>query len=317
MRIGLKRALVDRHRQVQQAQHAEGGIGAGVGERAVDRRLHLRRGAAVVDGDLVAGNGHRSVDGEVLAADDIDRRHMPIGAAGKLADLRARHRFAAGDDLVGQHLQVFPAHLGAHLLHALSADVAGGDLRAQIAGHGLVRAHVLRDEGHHVAVEFAASVELEHRDAQAFLEIVAAFGGGAAPADVDMVAAGDHVAHQRVAVEHRQRDGDVVVVAAARPWVVADQHVAGFDAGRRNRRQHAAQHVAQGPAQAGRAVGGLRQEARAWSIAATRAWRSPPTASAILRSVRRCSMRWRRPMKPSAAPPRARSAPWSSPRRPT
>ncbi len=103
------------------------------------------------------------------------------------------------------------------------------DLRAQVAHRAARHAHVHADDVDDVLVDLAGLVELEERDLQPFGIDV---GGHAAEraADVDPVRHAAGEAHQHALVEDRQREGDVIEMAAGGVGVVGDEDVAGLDA---------------------------------------------------------------------------------------
>ena len=126
----------------------------------------------------------------------------------------------------------------AHRLAAVTLDqlqeapLAGlhrRDLRAQIA-HGAARQpHVHLDHLDQRLVDHAAIVILHDRDLQAFRKDVGAHAANQA-ADIEPMRHAAGEADQRVALEDRQRQRDVVEMAAGEIGVVGDVDVAGLDA---------------------------------------------------------------------------------------
>ena len=102
------------------------------------------------------------------------------------------------------------------------------DLRAQVA-HGAAREpHVLADDVVERLVDDAAVVQLHDRDLQAFREDVGAHAAEHA-ADVEPVRHAAGEADERALVEDRQRERDVVEMAAGEIGVVGDVDVARLD----------------------------------------------------------------------------------------
>ena len=153
--------------------------------------------------------------------------------------------------------------LGAVARHQLGelllGDVAGGELRAQVAEHLHRQAHVLLDERHDGLVELARLVELHRRDAQPFGVDLGGIGGvraGDPAADIGVVADRAGEGQPLALVVERLEDEDVGQVHAAVERVVHDEDVARRHVvaevahDRRHRRRHRARDApaASGPA---------------------------------------------------------------------
>ena len=192
----------------QHRAHAGVGGGLGEGERVVDRALHLRVGAGPVDHHVAAVLAQGDEQADRLAVVDavvVDPVLEAPLAVGQLLERGARQALGVVDRL----LHVDPGLPGAVLADELGelplGDVAGRELRAQVAEHLHRQAHVLLDERHQRLVELARLVELERRDAQAFGVDLGRIGGvrpGDAPADVGVVA---HRAGEREPLARRDR----------------------------------------------------------------------------------------------------------------
>jgi len=168
----------------------------------------------------------------------------------QLLQRRARHALGVVDRLAHQL-----AHLGRpvprdEVGELPLGDVAGGELRAQVAEDLHRHAHVAVDEGHDGLVELPRLVELHRRDAQPLgvdLGRVRRVGPRDAPADIRVVADGAGEGEALALVEERLEDEDVGQVHAAVERVVHHEHVAlGDVAGevphdRFHRRRHRAQ----------------------------------------------------------------------------
>ncbi len=113
-------------------------------------------------------------------------------------------------------------------LHAALADGTGAHLRPHIMLHD-VEANVGENKVPHVFSKFAALIDLDRRNPQAFLpdlggiRVVAA---GHRAADVGLVALCGRPCDQLAFKEDRLEDGDVVVLVAHGEDVVVKYHVA-------------------------------------------------------------------------------------------
>ena len=175
--------------------------------------------------------------------------------------------------------------LGAVARHQLGellvGDVAGGELRAQVAEQLHRQAHVLLDDGHEGLVDLAGVVELHGRDAQPLGVDLGGIGGvraGHPAADVAVVADGAGEREPLARVEQRLHDEDVGQVHAAVEGIVHDEDVARRDVvleaahDRGHRRRHGPQmprqrealrgELAVGVGKAGRVVHVVLQHAR-------------------------------------------------------
>ena len=155
----------------QRTAHRQEGARLGVGQRGVDRRPHLRRRAAVVDADMVVVHGDGNLDGNRLGRQSIviDVIGEAVGALGPAPDFLARHALGIVEDF----LQIEAGGGAAVALEQLAqfahTHPRAGILRPQIAQHPLGQSHVQPDQSLQGVVHLAALVQLDHRDAQAFL----------------------------------------------------------------------------------------------------------------------------------------------------
>ena len=225
-------ALVVRDALREHRAHAGVGGGLGERERVVDRALHLRMGAGPVDHHVAAALAQGDEEADRLAVVDavvVDPVLEAPFAVRQLLERGARQALGIVDRL----LHVDAGLLGAVLAHELGelplGDVAGRELRAQVAEHLHREADVLLDEAHQRLVDLARLVELERRDAQALGVDLGGIGRvrpGDPPADVGVVA---HRAGEReplALVIERLEDEDVGQVHAAVERVVHDEDVA-------------------------------------------------------------------------------------------
>ena len=239
---GTHGSLVDRNGQIEQANDTEYRVRGCIGQRAVDGSLDLSGRAREIDGDFIIIDGHGRAHDKRLTPHDIDFGLISIRAARKFPDFSARDFLAACDDLIRQDLQIRPGHLRAHLTHALGTHEARGYLGAQITKHGFAGADIALDKCEHVTIHLAFSVELEHRDAQTLLVIVAALGRCAPPADIGVMAARNDVPDQGAVMKDGKHDADVVMVPGTNPRIIANDDVPFLKGGRGVRIQHAMQH---------------------------------------------------------------------------
>ena len=111
-------------------------------------------------------------------------------------------------------------------------DVAGGELGAQVAEHLDRHPDVLLDQGEQGLVAPARGIELERRDAQAFLidlGRVRGVGAGDPAADVGVMADGGGKGEPLALVVERLEEEDVGQVHAALEGVVHHEDVARLD----------------------------------------------------------------------------------------
>lgn len=202
----------------------------GLERREVDRRRHLRRGARVVDEELVALLGYLGVKDDRLAADAVVVAVvLELGrAVGPLGDLRPRRRLAVGEQPVEVCLQGLGAVGRRQLAQPGLAGGQRGDLGVDVGQQHVGVADVQLQQLPQRLVRLAAVVELERRDAQALLvdlRVVESHAAGHAPADVGVVRFRCGVAEQHAVHEDRLHNVDVVQVRAAVVRVIDDVDV--------------------------------------------------------------------------------------------
>ena len=115
----------------------------------------------------------------------------------------------------------------------LGADPGRADHGAQVAVERLGQAGVDQQQTPQVVARAAALDQLQHRQADAFVEDLGGcriVGACSATADVGLVGAVAGEGDQRAGNEHRPRDHPVgQMVAAGGVGVVQEEHVLGFD----------------------------------------------------------------------------------------
>ena len=137
----------------------------------IERGFDLGRGAGVVDHQAVFFDRDGDLDrnrivGKAVGIDVIDERIGPFRPA---PDLLARHAFGVVHQLGHILLYLVRAVALEQPAETLGADLGGRVLRLQVAPDTLGNAHVDLDKLLERGVEPAARVELERRDANAFL----------------------------------------------------------------------------------------------------------------------------------------------------
>ncbi len=203
------------------------------GDAGIVEAPHLLRDFRQIDRHLVVLDDDLDLDRHALADIDAVIVHVGLGLVGPVGD---GARAGARRDLAMIHDR---GDGGEHLVPAIAveqlqeAPLAGLDRRhlcAQIAHRAAWDAHVDADDVDHVLVDLAGLVELEIGQLQALGINV---GGHAAQgaADVDPVRHAAGKSRERALVEDRQRERDVIEVAAGRVGVVGDEDVAGMDVG--------------------------------------------------------------------------------------
>ena len=173
---------------------------------------------------------HRRLQGDDLAARNIEPALAHEGAGLELADRRARRLLGAADDLVRQLLDVGQAIAPAHADQPFAGGLAARHLGGEVAENRVGRAHVRADHRMQDLARLAAPVELERRNPQALLVHVAGAGADAVAADIGMVDGRADEGDRLVAVEDRRQHGDVEEMPGRQPRVVGHQNVARLDA---------------------------------------------------------------------------------------
>ena len=133
---------------------------------------------------------------------------------------------ASDDDIV--------AKTGTHFLNPARGDPAGGNERVQIRGAPIGLARLVHDKADEVFVIFALAVDLDRRDAHAFLEnraCVDRHRPGDLAADVGLVAEHRGIGDQAAILEHGQEHEPVIGMAdrpTDRIGIGQEDHVAVF-----------------------------------------------------------------------------------------
>ena len=180
----------------------------------VERGLELGVGAGEIQVHRVALDRHRDLQSHRDLA-----RHIVVEVVVKAirprrdsADQRPRLRLAVVEAVVNGREEIPAAVALDQLVHAALADPERGDHCAQVAPVIGRHAHIVEDELDHVLVQIVLLVQLDRRDADAFLEHLIVGWGEAArhvAADVGGVHVGEGEAHQLAVMEHRAEYVDV------------------------------------------------------------------------------------------------------------
>ena len=135
--------------------------------KLVDLLVRVRQ----VDRQIAARFGDRGADVDVLVAAPVivEQRLAEIDAVLPFGDDRAGLALGAVEHRLDRGLRHLPAELRGQRQKAPLADMGRADHRRQIAAEIARVAHIGRDHLHHVAAQLAAVVELQRRDADAFL----------------------------------------------------------------------------------------------------------------------------------------------------
>ena len=206
----------------------------GEGQVRVDRPLGLWRGAREVQLDLVALYRHADLDGDGLRAEPVVVHvvgELPR-AVGQALDLGPRQALRVVDDVRHVALEVLQAMLLDQPENVPLALPQRRYLRLDVAQHLVGYPDVLLDDPPHGLVELPLFVQLQRRQAQAFLVdlgVVTGVAAGDAAADVGLM--GDHASppHQQIVHEDRLEDEDVRQMAGALVRVVVGEDVARLD----------------------------------------------------------------------------------------
>ncbi len=239
------------------ALDAEGGVSLRVAHRRIDAVDRRRRGAGIVDRDMIGVDGHRGmqVDRRVVAVDP----HMALpGAARQLADRRHHAGAALVDDMAAELVEIVDAVLAHHVAEAPLADQVAADQRMDVALDLDRLADVGADDAHHALVHPAFAHQRQQRQEQAFVIDLPAVGRLPQPADIDHVRGAGEQRHQLAVVERRRGDDDVVEMAGALPRIVGDVGVARlhrFDRELADEMDDAARHRVHVPRRAGDGLG--------------------------------------------------------------
>ncbi len=225
-------AFVARNDLRQHRAHRAVGRRLGERQRVVDCAFHLRAGAGPVDHHAAAGLADGDEQADRLAVVDavvVDPVLEAPFAVGKLGEFRAREALRVVEHVGHQVLGTHRSILGEEFGELPLGDMAGGELRAQIARHLDRQPDVPLDERHDGLVELAGLVEFQRRDAQALgvdLGRVRRVRAGNAPADIGVMAAGAGEREPLALVIKRLEDEDVRQVHAAVERIVHDEDIA-------------------------------------------------------------------------------------------
>ena len=273
---GAKHALV-----VRDALGKDGpdrGVAGGLGERqrVVDRALDLRRGAGPVGDHRVAMLVQRDEQPDRLVEVDavvVEEVLEAEAAVRQIPDRAARQPFGVVDDLLHHRDHAVGAIARDQVEELPLGDVAGRELRAQVAVDARRQTHVLLDDREQRFVPLSRRIELERRDAQPLLVdlgrvrrvgprhaathvgVMADGGGKRDPAAVDE----ERLEHENVGQVHPAFERIVEREDVARLHRVA---VAGHHRGQRGRdrsqvtgqRQSLRHQLAVGVAEGGREI---------------------------------------------------------------
>ena len=236
--VVLRHILHQRRVQQHRAQrHVERDVD-GADQRHVDRPVvDLRRGTGQIDRHLVAGDGHRHSDREILAPrigiveKPVDVILGGIGAIRNGGDRLPHHALRIAHQRLARRQHRLEAILPDQLDVALGAEAACGDLGLDVADDHVGAADVLAQDAPHLLVAPPAFVQLDRLELQAFgigidgIDDAAAAGGERA--QVQVVRGGEREADQLVTDEDRHADPDVGAVRRAVVGVVVHDHIAG------------------------------------------------------------------------------------------
>ena len=205
-----------------------------VGMRGVHEARHLRIAPGEIDLDVAAALGDLRSDLDVVVAAAViveegfamERAVLPGRDHGTRLRLGGiEHRLDRGFD--GRR-----AKLGKEFLQATLAEMRGADHGREVAAEVVGIAHVERDHVEDVVAQPACLVELDRRDAQAFLPDLGGIrivGAMRRTADVALMRAHHGPEQPAAAGEHRHEGSDVGQMAAAVIGIVHQDDVAGRD----------------------------------------------------------------------------------------
>ena len=150
---------------------------------------------------------------------------VAVLAVGQGGDPLPHRSLRAGDDLLGERLDVREPELVQEPCELPGADLVADDLGVEVAQYLFGRADV---GGDHLVERLDRAprvVELHHRDGEPFLEHRPRVRREAAPADVEGVARVGEERHDAAAPEDRRGDRDVVQLGGRLPGVVGDEDI--------------------------------------------------------------------------------------------
>ena len=216
----------------QHRAYAGVGRGLGIRQRVVDGAADLRAGAGPIDDHAVAfladgdEQADRLADIDAVVVDPVLEAPLAVRQIAQRGPCQA---LGVVDGLDQELFRLRGAVARDQLRELLLGDVAGGELRAQVAQHHDRHAHVLLQERDDGLVELARLVQLHGRDAQPLgvdLGGVGGVGAGDPAADVGVVAHGAGEREALALMVERLHDEDVGQVHAAVERVVHDEDVA-------------------------------------------------------------------------------------------
>ena len=148
-----------------------------------------------------------------------------VRPGGQLADVRPGGRFASGDDLVCERLDVVETVACAQCEQSLRTDLTTGHLCVQVAGHVIRLPNVRHDEVPHVGVALSGNHQPHDGDPQSLFEHVTPAGADAVAADVGVVDRRSEERDDPAVAEDRVQHRDVEQLAGRLVRVVGDEHV--------------------------------------------------------------------------------------------
>ncbi len=228
MRSGRNAPFVVGHVGADDHFHPVRGVGLGVVHDHVHAAAAGRRGAGIVDEQLVAADLAADPNGDGLV-EPVRRHGVGIDTGAQGADGLAHGALGTDDDLVGQRFQPCHAELVHELQQTRATHRAPRDLSMEVAQHHLGQAHVGADESHERLVGPSPFVELHDGDLQPLLVDLTCLGRQHVAADVGRVARRRKEGHAVVPAEDRRADGDVIEMPGRLPGIVGDEDVTGLE----------------------------------------------------------------------------------------
>ncbi len=216
-------------------------------------------GAGIVDSDRFAAHGHRTAKRQG-SVDPFDGHLAGIGAVGHLGNATAQRALGEGADLPAQRrdvCDVVVVHEGVELaVEHTDAGHVGHDVPDHLLGHADVHPEQIDEH----LIEFAATHQLEHGQAQALLVDLGGLAAEALTADVGEVSDRQRIGDDATLPEYRRHDVDVIGVAGAHPGIVGYDDVAGREAFGREPGEHVGQRRRCRAGERGDRLGALGEE---------------------------------------------------------
>ena len=193
----------------------------------VDARRTGARRAFVVDQDLT---GHRinsncTYDTDAAAVGKVQLRLGAVCASRKLADTGPGGNLGAGDDLVGQCLDVVEVVTVAQRPQPLRPNFAGRHLGVEVTGHVIWLANVGEDELPYIGVALAGDHEPADGYPEALFEHVTAACANAVTAHIGVVDGGAEERNDPPVVKDGIEHGHVEQLTRGFVGIVGDQYV--------------------------------------------------------------------------------------------